>query len=122
MRATLPPMIPSRPTGAALWTTRLDRGSPVSLSRQLAAALRQAIAEGSLAAGARLPSSRALAAELGLARSTVVGVFDQLTAEGYIIARPGSAHRVPERREYHKASSAANEGGGPPIGGEQVRA
>jgi GntR family transcriptional regulator/MocR family aminotransferase len=105
-------MIPSRPTGAALWTTRLDRGSPVSLSRQLAAALRQSIAEGNLAAGARLPSSRALAAELGLARSTVVGVFDQLTAEGYIIARPGSAHRVPERREYHKASSAANEGGG----------
>lgn len=86
-------MIPSRPTGAALWTTRLDRGSPVSLSRQLAAALRQSIAEGSLAAGARLPSSRALAAELGLARSTVVGVFDQLTAEGYIIARPGSAKR-----------------------------
>jgi hypothetical protein len=28
-----PPMIPSRPTGAALWTTRLARGSPVSLSR-----------------------------------------------------------------------------------------
>src|SRR5947209_1392543 len=110
MRATLPPMIPSRPTGAALWTTRLDRGSPVSLSRQLASALRQSIAEGSLAAGARLPSSRALAAELGLARSTVVGVFDQLTAEGYIIARPGSAHRVPERREYHEASSAAIEG------------
>jgi GntR family transcriptional regulator/MocR family aminotransferase len=105
-------MIPSRPTGAALWTMRLDRGSPVSLSRQLAAALRQSIAEGSLAAGARLPSSRALAAELGLARSTVVGVFDQLTAEGYIIARPGSAHRVPERREYHKASSGAIDGGG----------
>ena len=84
----------------------------MSLSRQLAAALRQSIAEGSLAAGACLPSSRALAAELGLARSTVVGVFDQLTAKGYIIARPGSAHRVPERREYHKASSTANEGGG----------
>jgi DNA-binding transcriptional MocR family regulator len=112
MRATLPPMIPSRPTGAALWTTRLDRGSPESLSRQLAAALRQSIAEGSLAAGARLPSIRALAAELSLARSTVVGVFEQLTAEGYIIARPGSAHRVPERCEHGKASGGAFDGGG----------
>ena len=112
MRATLPPMIPSRPTGAALWTTRLDRSSPVSLSLQLAAALRQSIAEGSLAAGARLPSSRALAAELGLARSTVVAVFEQLTAEGYIIARPGSAHRVPERHEHGKASGGAIDGGG----------
>src|SRR5204863_690787 len=36
-----------RPAGAALWTTRLDRGSPLPLSRQLASALRGAIAGGS---------------------------------------------------------------------------
>jgi len=86
-----------RPAGAALWTTRLDRASPLPLSRQRAVALRGAIAEGSFAAAARLPSTRALAAELGLARSTVVGVFEQLTAEGYIAARRGSGYFVPPR-------------------------
>jgi GntR family transcriptional regulator / MocR family aminotransferase len=86
-------------TGAALWTTRIERLSPVPLSRQLAAALRRAIADGSLPAGARLPSSRALAAELELARSTVVGVYEQLTAEGFVATRPGSGHYVPARPE-----------------------
>lgn len=86
-----------RAAGAALWTTRLDRALPLPLSRQLAAALRAAIAEGSLAAASRLPSTRALATELGLARSTVVGVFEQLTAEGYLSARQGSGYFVPLR-------------------------
>ncbi|HXP02727.1 MAG TPA: PLP-dependent aminotransferase family protein [Stellaceae bacterium] len=79
---------------ATLWTTRLDRGSPVPLSRQLAGALRQAIGEGRIGAGARLPSTRALAEELGLARSTVVGVFEQLAAEGYIAGHAGSGYVV----------------------------
>src|SRR5437762_4963557 len=85
----------SRPAGAVLWAPRLDRAAPLPLSRQLAAALRTAIAEGRLGAGARLPSTRALAAELGLARSTVVAVFEQLAAEGYIAAQPGSGYFVP---------------------------
>src|SRR5712671_1136901 len=85
----------SRPAGAALWAPLLDRGAAVPLSRQLAAALRAAIAEGRLGAGARLPSTRALAAELGLARSTIVAVFEQLAAEGYIAAQPGSGYFVP---------------------------
>ena len=77
---------------ATLWTTRLDRTAAVPLSRQLASALRQALSEGRIDAGARLPSTRALAGELGLARSTVVGVFEQLAAEGYITGRPGSGY------------------------------
>src|SRR5579864_7120250 len=97
---------PRRPraAGGTLWTTRLDRDAAVPLSRQLAAALRGAIADGSLAPDARLPSSRALAAELGLARSTVVAVFEQLTAEGFIAARPGSGCYVAERQEAHRAA------------------
>lgn len=79
---------------ATLWTTRLDRASPLPLSRQLAGALRQAIGEGRIGPGARLPSTRALAQELGLARSTVVGVFEQLAAEGYIAGRAGSGYVV----------------------------
>jgi len=75
---------------ATLWTTRLDRALPAPLSRQLAASLREALSEGRIEPGARLPSTRALARELGLARSTIVGVFEQLTAEGYIAGRPGS--------------------------------
>jgi GntR family transcriptional regulator/MocR family aminotransferase len=86
----------SRPAGAALWAPRLDRDSPLPLSRQLATSLRQAIAEGRFGAGARLPSTRILAIELGVARSTVVTVFEQLAAEGYIAARPGSGYFVPE--------------------------
>jgi GntR family transcriptional regulator / MocR family aminotransferase len=89
----MPAKIRSAPT-AALWTTRLDRASPVTLSRQLASALRQAIGEGRIGGGARLPSTRVLAAELGLARSTVVGVFEQLAAEGYIAGKPGSGYVV----------------------------
>ncbi len=96
-----------RMAGAALWTTRLDRGSPVSLSRQLAAALREAVSEGALAAGARLPSTRTLATELGLARSTVVGVYEQLAVEGYIAAAPGSSHFVPSRAEETRVAFAA---------------
>ena len=93
--ATSPPSARARPAVAALWIAALDRGAPLPLSRQLAAALRAAIAEGQLGAGARLPSTRALAAELGLARSTVVAVFEQLAAEGYIAAQPGSGYFVP---------------------------
>src|SRR5205814_10196853 len=93
--ATSPPSARARPAGAALWIAALDRGAPLPLSRQLAAALRAAIAEGQLGAGARLPSTRALAAELGLARSTVVAVFEQLAAEGYIAAQRGSGYFVP---------------------------
>src|ERR1700731_3308193 len=84
----------SRAAGAAPWAPRLERGAAAPLSRQLAVALRTAIAEGRLGAGARLPSTRVLAAELGLARSTVVGVFEQLAAEGYLSARPGSGYFV----------------------------
>jgi GntR family transcriptional regulator/MocR family aminotransferase len=80
------------PAGAALWTTRLDRASPIPLSRQLAASLREALSEGRIEAGARLPSTRALASELGLARSTVVTVFEQLAAEGYIAGHAGSGY------------------------------
>ena len=57
---------------------------------QISAGLRAQITEGSLAAGNRLPASRALAQDLGVARSTVVLAYDQLVAEGYLESRPGS--------------------------------
>jgi GntR family transcriptional regulator/MocR family aminotransferase len=85
---------PAPPAGAALWAPRLDQAGTTPRSRQLAAALRRAVADGSFGAGARLPSTRGLAAELGIARSTVVVVFEQLAAEGYIEPRQGSGYFV----------------------------
>src|SRR5579863_10274758 len=105
MSQSAPPPPRRRPAGAALWTARLDRAAPLPLSRQLAAALRAAIADGSLTEGARLPSSRVLAAELRLARSTVVAVFEQLAAEGFIVAQPGSGHYVPARASADRAAA-----------------
>ena len=52
--------------------------------------LRQGILSGSLPAGARLPPTRALATELGVARQTVVLAYERLAAEGYVRARTGS--------------------------------
>jgi len=52
--------------------------------------LREAIRGGRLPVGTRLPSSRALAADLGLARGTVVEAYAQLTAEGWLAPRPRS--------------------------------
>ena len=69
---------------------QLDRSRPRSLRSQLEAALRDAVRTGRLAPGTRLPSSRALAADLGVTRGVVVDAYDQLRAEGYIATRPGA--------------------------------
>ena len=57
-------------------------------------ALRDSIRSGRLAPRTRLPSSRTLATELGLARGTVTAAYDQLVAEGYLISRRGSGTSV----------------------------
>jgi len=63
----------------------------------LESALRDAVRSGRLAAGTALPSSRALAADLGLARNTVADAYSQLVAEGWLAARHGSGTWVAER-------------------------
>ena len=60
----------------------------------LEAALREAVQTGRLAPGTRLPSSRTLAADLGIARNTVAEAYAQLGAEGWLTARQGSGTRV----------------------------
>jgi GntR family transcriptional regulator/MocR family aminotransferase len=52
--------------------------------------LRQGILAGTLPVGARLPPTRALAEELGVARQTVVLAYERLASEGYVRARTGS--------------------------------
>jgi GntR family transcriptional regulator/MocR family aminotransferase len=73
---------------------RVDSAGPEPLHRQLYAALRGAILDQRLRAGARLPSTRTLASLLGVARNTVHGAYDQLLAEGYLEARHGSGTYV----------------------------
>jgi GntR family transcriptional regulator / MocR family aminotransferase len=56
--------------------------------------MREAIRDGRLAPGARLPSTRTLAEQLGIARGTVVETYEQLGAEGWITTRPGARATV----------------------------
>lgn len=67
------------------------------LRRGLTDALREAVRTGRLAPGTRLPSSRSLAADLGIARNTVAHAYSTLIAEGWLTARQGSGTRVADR-------------------------
>ncbi len=60
-------------------------------------ALRDAVRTGRLPAGTRLPSSRSLAQDLGIARNTVADAYGLLVAEGWLTARQGSGTRVADR-------------------------
>ena len=84
--------MPKRATTLPLAIGPRPAGAPAG--RWLFEALRAEILDGRLAPGARLPASRELAAQCGLARGTVVGVFDQLRSEGYVVGRVGSGTRV----------------------------
>jgi GntR family transcriptional regulator/MocR family aminotransferase len=72
----------------------LDRDGGGPLRAQLEEQLRGAVRDGRLRPGTRLPSSRALARELGVSRGVVVEAYAQLAAEGYLVARPGAATAV----------------------------
>jgi GntR family transcriptional regulator/MocR family aminotransferase len=78
----------------ALLLVSLARGARSPVHRQLYDAVRAKILDGSLAPGARLPSTRALAEDLRVSRSTVVRAFDQLAAEGYIDSTKRGSTRV----------------------------
>ena len=84
-----------RPDLSALLLIGLDRGSPVPVLRQLYLQLRQAILSGAVPPGGRLPPSRGLAAQLGVARNTVVAAYEQLVAEGLAEGQVGAGTRVP---------------------------
>jgi GntR family transcriptional regulator / MocR family aminotransferase len=86
----------------------LDRSRPRGLRAQVEGGLRHAIRSGRLAPGTRLPSSRALAADLAVARGVVVDAYDQLAAEGYLTSVQGSGTVVNDV------------GGGEPDGAEQA--
>jgi len=73
--------------GAPPLQVPLHRGSSVPIFRQIYSAAREAILCGHFPPGSRLPASRALAEELGVARTTVVLAYEHLESEGYLVGR-----------------------------------
>jgi GntR family transcriptional regulator/MocR family aminotransferase len=73
----------------------------------LESALREAVSSGRLRPGSRLPSSRALATDLGVARNTVAEAYSQLRAEGWLTGVQGSGTRVAERPDPPPAPEPA---------------
>ncbi len=71
-----------------LLALRLDRRKPLGL--QIERRLRTLIHSNGLPVGARLPSTRSLASDLGVSRGVVVGAYAQLAAEGYLVLRRGA--------------------------------
>jgi GntR family transcriptional regulator / MocR family aminotransferase len=78
----------------AIDSTVIDPLDAVPIFQQLYRQIRDQIVSGILKDGARLPSTRALAADLSLSRTTTIAAFEQLEAEGYIETRKGARARV----------------------------
>ena len=72
----------------------IDRSAALPLGGQVQDSVRRAIRSGMLRPGERLPSTRQLAARLGVSRGLVVSAYEQLLAEGYVVANVGSGTRV----------------------------
>lgn len=83
----------------------LDR-SAGHLGRQLAQALRHAVNRGDLKPGELLPSTRALATSLHVARGTVIEAFDQLIAEGFLTSQSRAGTRVAQALAQAPAAHA----------------
>ena len=81
-------------TATGLIAIGLDRDAGTPLHRQLYDRIRALILDRALAPDSRLPSTRTLAAELGVSRNTVLAAFDQLAAEGYLVGAVGSGSYV----------------------------
>lgn len=77
--------------------------------RALYEEIRARVLDGTYAAGTALPSTRTLAAERGLSRTTVSAVYDQLAADGFIETRAGAASRVSQGIRPRNLASARPE-------------
>jgi GntR family transcriptional regulator/MocR family aminotransferase len=86
----------------------LDRAASRSLTAQIADAIRGAILDGRLAAGARLPSWRDLAAQLGVARGTVRAAYERLGDEQLIVGLGAAGTRVAARSAIASEAAAVD--------------
>jgi Transcriptional regulators containing a DNA-binding HTH domain and an aminotransferase domain (MocR family) and their eukaryotic orthologs len=93
----------------------LQREGGDAMHRQLYSSFRSAILDGVFAPGTRLPSTRALADDLGVSRTTVLQAFERLVSEGYATARSGAGTRVATslNTSAHRRSTMRVEGRAP---------
>ena len=97
-----------------------NRAGADPLTAQIVGQLRTAMTGGQLVAGERLPSTRALAATLGVSRTVVTGAYAQLFAEGWIEGRHGSGTYVAEGAGASDGASRAEAGAGEGADGRAV--
>jgi len=93
----------------------LNRRDAVPLAEQIAARVRELIENRALAPGDRVPSSRGLARDLGVARNTVTAAFQHLLAEGYIETRQGGSVRVAATAPPLRVPAAVARAGRSPL-------
>ena len=116
-----------RQSWADLYAFELIRESDTPLFRQLYLQLRAAILSRRLRPGTKLPSTRELAAQLGVSRSAAVAAYEQLLAEGYTAGRHGSGTYIspdlpepieggPQRRRKPAAPVTSSATQMPPLG------
>lgn len=74
---------------------QLNNRAGQTLQSQLQQQLYRSIRQGGFPSGTRLPSSRRLARQLGVARITVMNAYDELISHGYVTSRPRSGYYVP---------------------------
>ncbi|MGB7684636.1 MAG: PLP-dependent aminotransferase family protein [Solirubrobacterales bacterium] len=84
----------SDPVGAPALLLAITRESDLPLHEQIERSIREDIRSGRLTASTRLPSTRALAGELGVSRGVISEAYGQLAAEGYLLLRQGAPVRI----------------------------
>jgi GntR family transcriptional regulator/MocR family aminotransferase len=108
-----------RPSPATSPFIHIDPRRPDGLQTQSYQAIRRAILDGTVAPGARLLSSRALADDLGVSRTTTLLAYEQLTAEGYLTARHGAGtfvgHELPDDLPVLRAQTVRETATHPPL-------
>jgi GntR family transcriptional regulator/MocR family aminotransferase len=97
---------------------QLDASLPAPLYKQLYGRLRGAILTGQLRRGARLPSTRTLASELGVSRFTIVAAYELLSLEGYLESRVGHGTVISPKLPERPGNDLA--GGGPAFQQEEA--
>ena len=86
-------------------TISLENGGSHPMYEQIYAYIRDEIQSGKIRAGEKLPSTRTLASHLGISRSTVDQAYEQLLAEGYMIASPCRGYFVCELDQLYQLPS-----------------
>ncbi|MEV0284053.1 PLP-dependent aminotransferase family protein [Kribbella sp. NPDC050820] len=102
-------------SGAGELLVELRRDAGVPLHQQLEKAIRDRIRQGLMRADTVMPSTRALAQDLGLSRGVVVEAYQQLVAEGYLISRGGGYTQVADIAVVEASAIQAPAGGPPRI-------